>query len=70
MITPEQHAEIRRLGDVASQHRPAEHRHALDDLTAGEDRIERAVVTVCLERIDEPGLNGAREECEAKPQQC
>ena len=63
------HAEIGRLRDVASQHRSAEHRHALDDLTAGEHRVERAVVTLRLERIDEPGLNGAREEREAQPQQ-
>ena len=57
------------LGDDPAAHGADEHRRPADRLGPPEDRLEIALVTRRLERVDEPRLRRAREEREAEPEQ-
>ena len=62
----ERHPEVGRLGDHPAEHRAAEHRAPADHLAAPEHGLERALVPRVVQRVDQPRLDGAGEEREAR----
>ena len=63
------HAEPVELGHDTAEDRAREHRDAGHDLGPREDPLQRSPVARGLERVDQPGLGGAREEREPEPEE-